>query len=82
MTRLVEGWADDVPHGAPTDFHRAVAARPDEAVLFSWMEFPAKAARDDGMARMAADPRKSAMAADMPFDVRLIYGGVVPIHDR
>ena len=66
MTRLVEGWADDVPHGAPTDFHRAVAARPDEAVLFSWMEFPAKAA----------------MAVDMPFDVRLIYGGVVPILDR
>ena len=46
MTRLVEGWGDDVPDGKVTDFKSAVQAKPDETVLFSWCEYPSRAVRD------------------------------------
>ena len=43
---MVEAWADDVPDGKVTDFKRAVKAKPDESVIFSWLEYPDKATRD------------------------------------
>jgi uncharacterized protein YbaA (DUF1428 family) len=79
-TRLVETWADDVPHGKVTDFHMAVKAKDDEAVVFSWVEWPDKATRDAGWAAMMADPAMQAM--QMPFDgKRLIYGGFTTLVD-
>ena len=78
-TRVLECWGDDVPHGKQTDFYRAVAAKDDEAVLFSWIEWPDKATRDAGMKQVMDDPR---MGPDnpMPFDgARMIYGGFVPV---
>lgn len=81
-TRVVEGWGDDVPHGKLTDFHRAVQATPDEAVCFSWVEWPDKATRDAGMARMEQDPRMDPKTNPMPFDgKRLIFGGFAPVVD-
>ena len=80
-TRVVECWGDDVPHGKQTDFYRAVAAKDDEAVLFSWIEWPDKATRDAGMKQVMDDPR---MGPDnpMPFDgARMIYGGFAPVVD-
>ena len=80
-TRVLECWGDDVPHGKQTDFYRAVAAKDDEAVLFSWIEWPDKATRDAGMKQVMDDPR---MGPDnpMPFDgARMIYGGFVPVVD-
>lgn len=56
-TRVLECWGDDVPHGKQTDFYRAVAAREDETVVFSWVEWPSKAVRDDAMGKMMQDPR-------------------------
>jgi uncharacterized protein YbaA (DUF1428 family) len=76
MVRMVEAWGDDVPLGKITDFHRAVEARDDEVVLFSWFEFPDRPTRDAANEKLMRDPRLQAMSADMPFDgKRMIYGG-------
>ncbi|MGH8055090.1 MAG: DUF1428 domain-containing protein [Stenotrophomonas sp.] len=78
--RVVECWGDDVPHGQLTDFFRAVQAKDDETVLFSWIEWPDKATRDVGMQKMMDDPRMDPAKNPMPFDgKRLIYGGFTPL---
>lgn len=78
-TRMVECWADDVPDGKVTDFRRAVKATADEAVVFSWMEYPDKATRDAAMEKIMADPRMEEMG-EMPFDgARMIFAGFDPI---
>jgi uncharacterized protein YbaA (DUF1428 family) len=88
--RVVECWADDVPEGKTTDYRMAVKAEADEAVLFSWIEWPDKATRDAAFAKMTewmenpekADPRMAPEKNPMPFDgKRLIFGGFVPILD-
>ncbi|MEP6634580.1 MAG: DUF1428 domain-containing protein [Luteimonas sp.] len=77
-TRVVDCWGDDVPTGERTDFMRAVQATPEETVVFSWIEWPNKAARDAGMEKMKKDPRMSALS--MPFDgKRMIFGGFEPL---
>ena len=78
--RVCECWGDDVPKGKINDFYTAVQAKEDEAVVFSWIEWPDKAARDSGMARMQAliktDPRWDPNVNPMPFDgMRMIFGG-------
>ena len=78
-TRVQECWADDVPEGKLTDFRRAVQAKEDESVVFSWVEWPDKATRDGGMEKLMKDPRMEA-ASDCPFDgKRMIFGGFVPV---
>ena len=74
-TRLVECWGDDVPRGKVTDFYGSVKSEPGETIVFSWIEWPSKAARDDGTKKMMSDPRMKELGA-MPFDgKRMIYGG-------
>ncbi|WP_133021411.1 DUF1428 domain-containing protein [Sphingomonas sp. PP-CE-1A-559] len=76
VARMVENWGDDVPVGTLNDFAGAVQATADETVVFSWFEYPDKAARDAANARMMTDPRMEAMGASMPFDgSRMIYAG-------
>tara|TARA_R110002124_G_scaffold9547_11_gene48960 strand:- start:11652 stop:12008 length:357 start_codon:yes stop_codon:yes gene_type:complete len=73
-TRVVETWEDSVPDGKVTDFRRAVAAKEDEAIVFSWTEYPDKATRDAVQKQMMENPEMGAM--QMPFDMgRMIYGG-------
>ncbi|MBA3446386.1 MAG: DUF1428 domain-containing protein [Pseudaminobacter sp.] len=82
-TRVVEGWGDDVPDGKVTDFKGAVKAKDDEVVVFGWMEYPDKVARDAANAKMMSDPRMKEMGAAMPFDgQRMIYGGFSPFVDE
>jgi predicted 3-demethylubiquinone-9 3-methyltransferase (glyoxalase superfamily)/uncharacterized protein YbaA (DUF1428 family) len=77
--RVSDCWADDVPHGTHTDFFRAVQCEPGEVVALSVIEWPSKAVRDAGMAKMRADPR---MRGPMPFDGRrMIFGGFEPLLD-
>ena len=83
-TRVLECWGDDVPAGKLTDFQRAVQAKPDETVVFSWIEWPDKATRDAAMAKMEqmmkTDDRMNPEKNPMPFDgKRLIYGGFAPV---
>lgn len=81
-TRVVECWGDDVPEGKVTSFPMAVKRGDDETVIFSWIEWPSRAVRDEGWARMMKDPRMQPDANPMPFDgTRLIYGGFSPLLD-
>ena len=86
--RILECWGDDVKDGKLTDFRRAVQAKDDETVVFSWIEWPDKATRDVAMAKMMesmsdpskGDPRMDPTKNPMPFDgKRMIYGGFQPV---
>lgn len=83
-TRILECWEDDVPDGKMTDFRRAVQATADEAVVFSWIEWPDKDTRDKAMATIMnpdnADPRMDPATNPIPFDgKRMIFGGFSPV---
>ena len=81
--RVVECWGDDVPHGKLTDMHMAVQAKPDETIVFSWIEWPSKEVRDAGMAKVMTDPRVQPDVNPIPFDgKRMIYGSFVPLIDE
>jgi uncharacterized protein YbaA (DUF1428 family) len=81
-TRVIDAWGDDVPDGKVTDFKRAVKAKPDETVLYGWVEWASKEARDKAWAKMMADPRMQPDHETPPFDgQRMIYGGFAPILD-
>jgi uncharacterized protein YbaA (DUF1428 family) len=60
----------------------AVKRRADETVVFSWVTWPSRQARDRGMKGVMADPRLQPDVTPMPFDgQRLIYGGFEVIVD-
>jgi uncharacterized protein YbaA (DUF1428 family) len=72
---VVEAWGDDVPEGKLTSFPMAVKLDPGETVVFSWIVWPSREARDAGNEKAMADPRMQP-PADPPFSPeRMIYGG-------
>ena len=76
VQRVVEAWDSDIPEGKVTDFRKAVDARPDEKIVFSWFEYPNRQARDAANEKFMTDPRMKEMGSDMPFDgKRMIMGG-------
>ena len=80
--RIVEAWGDDVPDGKVTDFKGAVKATGDEKIVYSWIEWPSKQARDAAWPKIMQDGRMKPDHANMPFDgKRMIYGGFAPIVD-
>lgn len=79
-TRIVDAWSDNVPDGKLTDFRRSVNAGADEAVVFSWVEWPSKAVRDAAWQKIFTDPRMH--QGNPPQDEsRRVSGGFVPVMD-
>ena len=82
--RVIECWGDDVPDGTWTDFRKAVDAKDGETVVFSWIEWPDRATREEAMVRMHdlmdTDRRFDEKENAVPFDgKRMIYGGFAPV---
>lgn len=81
--RIVECWGDEVPDGEITSFPMAVKCKEDETVVFSWIVWPSREARNAGMEGVMNDSRMSSESNPMPFDgSRLIYGGFQIIVDE
>lgn len=75
----VECIGDDVPYGKLTSFPRAVQAKDDEVVIFSWVVYESREKRDAVVAKVMEDPRLKASMKDVPFDgARMIFGGFKP----
>ncbi|MGO4287282.1 DUF1428 domain-containing protein [Bosea sp. TAB14] len=78
--RVVDAWGDDVPDGKVTDFKGAVKAKDGEAVVFGWVEWASKGARDEAWDKIRQDARMNDMP--MPFDgQRMVYGGFTTLLD-
>ncbi len=78
----VECIGDDVPYGELTSFPRAVMAKDDEVVFFSWITYESREKRDEINAKVMADPRMNQedWKDTMPFDgKRMIFGGFVSV---
>jgi uncharacterized protein YbaA (DUF1428 family) len=74
VLQIVECWGDDLKRGETTDFYRAVKAEEGENVVFSWMTWESKEARDAGWGKIMEDERMP--SNDMPFDgKRMFFGG-------
>lgn len=81
-TRVVEAWGNDLPRGKTTDFFMAAKAEEGENIVFSWIIWPSKEARDSGWEKVMADERMKP-PAEMPFDgKRMFWGGFEPIVDE
>jgi uncharacterized protein YbaA (DUF1428 family) len=79
---VVENWGDDVTHGKLTDFFMAVKAEAGETIVFSWITWPSKEARDKGNKAAMADERFNEMTCNEIFDSkRMIYSGFETIVD-
>jgi uncharacterized protein YbaA (DUF1428 family) len=78
---VIEAIADDVGHGEVTDFYRAVKAEEGETVVFSFVEWPDKATRDDAWAKIMADESLKP-DGEMPFSgQRMFWGGFENVFD-
>lgn len=73
----------DFTEGKVTSFPMAVKRKEDETVVFSWIIWPSRQARDEGMKKAMADPRLQPGTKPMPFDAtRMIFGGFEMIVDK
>lgn len=70
---------DDVPYGEVTSFPRAVQAKEDEIVVFSFILYRSREHRDEVNGKVMNDPRMKDVMGQAPFDgKRMIYGGFHP----
>lgn len=80
--RVVEAWGSDIPRGKTTDFYMATKAEEGENIVFSWITWPSKEARDAAWEKMMQDDRMKPDMDNMPFDgKRMFWGGFEPILD-
>ncbi|TVR96145.1 MAG: DUF1428 domain-containing protein [Trueperaceae bacterium] len=69
---------DDVVVEGTRSFTDVVAASADEAIVFGWVVFESREARDSANQRVAADPRMASLidASNTGFEARrMAYGG-------
>ena len=69
---------DDVKPGKVTSFPQSVQLKDGEVVVFSWIVYESREARDRINAKVMADPRLEEMMdpKDLPFDaMRMFFGG-------
>jgi uncharacterized protein YbaA (DUF1428 family) len=69
---------DDVKPGKVTSFPQAVQLKDDETVVFSWILYESREARDRINEKVMADPRLKDMMdpKTLPFDgMRMFWGG-------
>ena len=80
---FVECAAEDVKTGEVTSFPQSVKLEPDETVVFSWIVYESREARDRINAQVMKDPRIANMdPKTMPFDgKRMIWGGFKTVVD-
>jgi uncharacterized protein YbaA (DUF1428 family) len=70
--------ADDVKPGKSTSFPQSVKLKDGEVVVFSWIAYESRKARDRINAKVMSDPRLASMMDPkaMPFDAkRMFFGG-------
>jgi uncharacterized protein YbaA (DUF1428 family) len=79
-TRVMETWQDDVPEGKLTSFPMAVKRETGESIIFSWIEWPSKAARNEAWKTVMSDPAMQG-ASDLFDGKRMIFGGFDVILD-
>ncbi len=73
---VVECWGDDVPGGKLTSFPMAVKLEDGESVVFSWITWTSKEARDAGNKAAMEDLHKMMDENNVPFDgKRMMFGG-------
>ena len=80
----VECVEDDVKPGKKTSFPQAVKLKEGEVVVFSWIVYKSRAARDRINKKVMADPRLASMMdiKRMPFDPkRMFWGGFKPLFE-
>jgi len=70
--KVVECWGDDVPDGKVTSFPMAVKRNDDESIIFSWIVWPSKQARNTAWDKIRNDPRMQPDKKPMPFDGKRI----------
>lgn len=76
---IFENWELEVPDGALTDYRKAVNARGDEKIVFSWVIWPDRKTGSSAHKGMWDDPRMKSLG-EMPFDgKRMILGGFDPM---
>src|SRR5918994_5093819 len=74
----VECVGDDLKMKTGMPFTKAAKAKPGETVVFSWIVYQSRAARDRINRKVMTDPRLANMMDpnSMPFDIkRMAYGG-------
>ncbi|MBN9541239.1 MAG: DUF1428 domain-containing protein [Reyranella sp.] len=67
---------DDLKNKFGLPFPKLIKAKPNEAVLFSYIVYKSRAHRDKVNAKVMADPRTQGSMESMPFDIkRMAFGG-------
>lgn len=73
---------DALEHEGTASFVDLVAAKDDELIVFGWVAFASREARDRANEKVAGDPRMAALmeSADAGFEAeRMAYGGFRPL---